>query len=612
MVGVLLTKHPESVTINIYKAMMDSLRFRKLYSPVRTLALTIGGIILAEILAMFVVYTFRDFPYIVQVIADAVVMVVTIFPLLYFFTFKPLLLHFQQRVQSERILQIRLRLMQYANTHTLAELLQFTLDEMEALTGSTVGFFHFLDADQKTIRLQAWSTNTLENMCKAEGRDSHYDMERAGVWADAARQRQPIIHNDYAALPHRKGTPKGHAVVVREMVIPILRDEKVMAILGVGNKAQDFSANDLEMVSTLADFAWDVVEHKRSDSALRQSEEKFRTLVDWTYDWEKWLDPQGKIVYSSPSCERMTGYTPQEFIADPSLLVQIVHPDDREAYIEHHKIIHDATAGPITIEYRIVARDGSECWIEHICRPLYGSGGEYLGRRVSNRDITKRKQAELKVLEQNQKELILSRTIQTIQTDIARDLHDTLGQNIGYLRMNLEHLSEIQTIDNTARRTQIQNMAKAANESYELIRAMLSVLQPGASTDPLDLFSRYAGQVAERSAIQIGITSRGNPKQLSHLQIRQLFYIFREALTNIEKYAKADRVTSELIWNDYTLTLAISDNGSGFDVEAVQAKGHYGLKFMRERAELLKGSFSVQSKLNQGSTITVVMPYESE
>ncbi len=273
-------------------------------------------------------------------------MTVIIFPLLYFLSFRPLLLHIQQRSQSESILQARLRLVQYANTHTLDELLQFALDEIETLTGSKIGFFHFLEADQKTLWLQAWSTNTLQNMCKAQGKDSHYDVEQAGVWADAVRQRQPIIHNNYAVLPHRKGMPEGHAHVVREMVVPILRDEKVMAILGLGNKPQDYTANDVEVVSTYADFAWDSIEHKRAENALRKSEEKFRTLVDYTYDWEQWLDLHGDIVYTSPSSMRITGYSPEELTADPNLLTEMVHPEDRPFYVEHQQVVHEISNDP--------------------------------------------------------------------------------------------------------------------------------------------------------------------------------------------------------------------------------------------------------------------------
>ena len=582
------------------------------FSPGGILAITVGGIILGEVIAMIVVYYFRDWPYNQQVFLDAAIMTVIIFPVLYILSFKPLLQHIQQQHQSESILQSRLRMMQFANAHPLDELLQFTLDEIESLTESKISFFHFLEADQKTLWLQAWSTNTLQNMCQAEGKDSHYDVEQAGVWADAVRSRQPVIHNNYASLPHRKGMPEGHAAVVRELVVPILRDKKVMAILGMGNKAQDFTANDVKLVSTLADFAWDVVEQVRADDALRQSEEKFRTFVDWTYDWEEWLDPQGNIVYTSPACERITGYTSEEFIADLNLLLRILHPADRQSYAEHQKLIHDASAGLVGIEYRIIARDGSEHWIEHICRPLFAPGGRYLGRRISNRDITQRKQAEKVISEQNRKELILTQTIRTIQTDIARDLHDTLGQNISFLRMNLAHLSEIQWSDPTNIKNQIQNMTQVADESYELIRAMLAFLHRGDSVDPLSLFTRYAEQVAERSSFQSEITSQGHPRPLSTLQIRQLFYIFREALSNIEKYASAGQVLADFIWEEDALKLVISDDGRGFDPDAVQTTGHYGLKFMRERAELLKGFFFVQSAPGQGTVITVGVPYEYE
>jgi len=75
--------------------------------------------------------------------------------------------------------------------------------------------YHFVERDQKTLTLQAWSTRTRTEFCKAEGQGLHYSLDQAGVWVDCVRQRQPVIHNDYASLPHRKGMPPGHAEVVR-------------------------------------------------------------------------------------------------------------------------------------------------------------------------------------------------------------------------------------------------------------------------------------------------------------------------------------------------------------------------------------------------------------
>jgi PAS domain S-box-containing protein len=492
----------------------------------------------------------------------------------------------------------------------LEELLQVTLDEIETLTGSAISFFHFVEGNQKKFWLQAWSTNTLQNMCKADGKNSHCDVEQAGVWADCVRHRQPIIHNNYASLPHRKGMPEGHATILREMAVPIMRAEKIVAVLGLGNKPKDFTARDVEIVSTIADFAWDIVEHKQAENALQKSEEKFRTLVNWTFNWEKWTDAQGNIVYMSPSCERITGYNPEEFVSDPNLLIRIVHPDDRQSYEEHHRLTHNELAEVMNIEYRIIAHDGSEHWIEHICRPLFGQEGQYLGHRVSNSDITDRKQTEKFICEQGQKERILTQTIHTMQIDIARDLHDTLGQNISYLRLKLDHLSESNQPP-TDLQMELKNMSKAANESYDLIRGTLAVLQLENPNNLLHLFTQYADQIEERSNIIVVFITRGEPKLLSANQIRQLFYVFREALSNIEKYAHASQVTISMLWDDSVLLLGIIDNGRGVDLTGAQENGHYGIKFMQDRIALLNGSFSIDSAIDGGTKITVKVPYET-
>jgi signal transduction histidine kinase len=161
-----------------------------------------------------------------------------------------------------------------------------------------------------------------------------------------------------------------------------------------------------------------------------------------------------------------------------------------------------------------------------------------------------------------------------------------------------------------AARPVIGNMSKAANESYDLIRAMLAILQMGDSQDPMSLFTRYAEQIAARTSLEIEIASLGEPKLLSSRQIRQLFLIFREALNNIEKYADAAWVSGTFQWHPQQLTLTLSDNGAGFEPGAVESNGHYGLRFMRERTELLKGTFEVDSAPGRGTTIRVSVPYE--
>lgn len=173
--------------------------------------------------------------------------------------------------QFEGIMQARSRLLEFANSHSMDELLTATLDEIEALTGSNIGFYHFLQGDQKTLSLQNWSTNTLKNMCTADGRGSHYDIDQAGVWVDCIYKRRPVIHNNYSSLSHRKGLPEGHSPVNRELTVPIFRDKVITAIIGVGNKSTDYDENDVEIALQLGDLSWDIVERKQAEEKLKEA-----------------------------------------------------------------------------------------------------------------------------------------------------------------------------------------------------------------------------------------------------------------------------------------------------------------------------------------------------
>lgn len=173
-------------------------------------------------------------------------------------------------MENEQILAARLRLIEYSFTHSLAELLRKTLDEAEALTGSCIGFYHFMNSDQQMLTLQAWSTRTATCFCKAEGAGNHYKISQAGVWVDCVRERAPVIHNNYLSLPHRKGMPAGHAEVIRELVVPVFRGDTIVSILGVGNKLTDYNQRDVDVVTLLADLAWDIAGRKLVDEALHE------------------------------------------------------------------------------------------------------------------------------------------------------------------------------------------------------------------------------------------------------------------------------------------------------------------------------------------------------
>ena len=185
-----------------------------------------------------------------------------------------------ERTRTETIMQKRFELMEYSAHHALDELIQRIVDEVSELTGSSISFLHFIEADQNNLGMQVWSTNTLRlfNVPVSEG--AHRSLDQAGLWAQAVQQRRPLIQNDFESLPNKKGLPEGHVPIVREMVIPIIRNEKLVAVMGLGNKPQDYTAQDLEIAARLADYAWDITERKQMEDTLARERNQLARRVE--------------------------------------------------------------------------------------------------------------------------------------------------------------------------------------------------------------------------------------------------------------------------------------------------------------------------------------------
>jgi len=173
-----------------------------------------------------------------------------------------------QRQLTEYLTNLKHQLSEIAYKGNVAGIMTEALDTAEAITGSQIGFFHLVEPDQETISLQVWSTNTLKNMCHAKGEGAHYPVSEAGVWVDCIHQRKPIIHNNYAALPHKKGMPPGHAHLDRELTVPVLRQDQIVAVMGVGNKPVDYYPQESDVVQQIADIAYDYIQRKQAEERI--------------------------------------------------------------------------------------------------------------------------------------------------------------------------------------------------------------------------------------------------------------------------------------------------------------------------------------------------------
>jgi PAS domain S-box-containing protein len=169
----------------------------------------------------------------------------------------------------------------------------------------------------------------------------------------------------------------------------------------------------------IVEYVRNITERMEAEQALRESEQRFRTVADFTYDWESWIAPDGTYLYVSPSCQRITGYGAYEFLKDPKFLEKIVHPDEHKLLVRHLKE-EIVSINAQTIEFRIITSSGDERWIAHICQAVYGDDGSFLGRRTSNRDITEKKQGEaaLRRAHDELEKRVEERTAELMKTNI--------------------------------------------------------------------------------------------------------------------------------------------------------------------------------------------------
>lgn len=174
----------------------------------------------------------------------------------------------------------------------------------------------------------------------------------------------------------------------------------------------------------------EITERRRAEEALREAAVKYRIVADNTYNWEFWLR-EGRFIYTSPSCRRISGHEAAEFYADPGLIDRIVHPDDRQFWVRHrHDIVQAKTQGEV--EFRIIHQDGDIRWIHHVCMPVFDDNGKHLGTRGSFSDITKRKQAEEKNLRlagivESSDDAVIGKTVDGIITSWNRGAAKIFG-----------------------------------------------------------------------------------------------------------------------------------------------------------------------------------------
>jgi len=207
------------------------------------------------------------------------------------------------------------------------ELFYHVLNEAIKLTDSKFGFAMEYNEEEKRCFIKACSEEVM-NQCAIQEMPVIYKLEDAGIWVETIKQARPVVINNYKDYhPAKRGYPEGHVNIQRFLGIPVFKDNRIVATVGVANKETDYTEIDILQITMLMDSTWQKIEKIKSEQALAESEEKFRSLANSTptaillYQDNKW-------IYANPAAVNIAGYRAEEFLN--MNFWDIVHPDDKQ------------------------------------------------------------------------------------------------------------------------------------------------------------------------------------------------------------------------------------------------------------------------------------------
>jgi len=349
---------------------------------------------------------------------------------------------------------------------------------------------------------------------------------------------------------------------------------------------------------------------------LREAEVRYRTVADFTYDWEYWQNPDGNFNYISPACKRVTGYSAEEFTDNPKLLDQIIVPEDRTIWSNHRQGALEESK-PKEVQFRIHRKNGEICWIEHACQQVLDDQGEYLGFRASNRDITARKHSEEALKASREESRLLAGKLITTQeaerARLARELHDDITQRLAFLNIEMDKLEiQDQSLSEPGKKRLRQigdDLGELSSDIHMISRQLHpSILDDLGLTQAIETECKNFTRLRE---IPITLDLDGTLQDLSKDICLCIYRILQEGLRNVAKHAKATDVQVMLSRKDDTVHFMVKDNGKGFDPASNKKSVGLGMASMAERARLIQGDLSIESRPGQGTVIKLKAPFAS-
>lgn len=550
------------------------------------------------------------------------------------------------RIQREQLIhleneraRILLDLPRQAELRGDCEFIEHALDQAELLTGSELGFVHFISSDGNAIESSGWSRRTREAF-RSVPWEKQGRLRDADFWREARHTRMPLIvepeRMDQAAF----ALPAAHAAIERFLVVPVVEGDRVVLIAGVGNRKSRYREQDVETVQLIVNDLWRIIQRRRSQTELQ----KLSMAVEQSQESIVITDLRGNIEYVNDALVTVSGYARSELLGRNCRMLQS-GKTPRATYEDLWR--HLASEKPWKGEFINRRKDGSEYVEFALLSPIRQTGGQVTHYVAVMEDITEKKRvaAELNEYRHRLEELVEARTQQLSEArkraeDASRAKSAFLANMSHEVRtplnaiIGLGHLM-LRDIEDPSQLARIQKMDSAAKHLLSIINDILDLSKVEAGRLQLDEIDFELRSVTDyvRSIIQESATSKG---LAVHVECADLpFWLrgdplrLRQALLNYAanavKFTAEGSVTLRVSecgtrhGESLMLRFEVSDTGIGIapdeaaslfvafeqgkrDISRRFGGTGLGLAITKKLAQLMGGNVGVDSEPGVGST----------
>ncbi|MCD4806381.1 MAG: PAS domain-containing protein [Methanococcoides sp.] len=298
---------------------------------------------------------------------------------------------------EEKRIEALLRLYQMTDA-SIQEIIDFARDEVVRLTNSKIGYLAFMSDDESVITTDSWSEG-VTNECSLGKKKLQSHVVDVGLWGESLKQRLPIIVNDYSEEnPSKRGYPEGHMKIDRFLSVPIFERDKIVALVGLANKTDNYDLSDVRQVTLLMQGMWSILLHRGVDEELRRSLDIQKILGDViknspavVFLWR--ADPDWPVEFVSENVTQF-GYSVEDFISGRFVYADIVHPYDLDRVQKELSKRINAGFMDFNQEYRVLTKFGDIRWVDERTFIKHDEGGNVAHMQGIIVDVTDRKHSD--------------------------------------------------------------------------------------------------------------------------------------------------------------------------------------------------------------------------